>query len=61
MMQRKVGNFGSVSDVYEEISHGRGGNLKLLYAFLPTLPGESGTFADGEHGFSHQYISRFQA
>lgn len=51
---------GSVLDVYEERSYGRGGSMKLLYAFLPTLPGESGTFADGEHDFSHQYISRFQ-
>lgn len=51
---------GSVDDVYDKRSHGRGGNMKLLYGFLPTLPGKSETFTVAEQALSYQYLSRFQ-
>ena len=51
---------GIVSHVYKESSQGKRGNMSLLHAFLPTLPGESESFAIGEQALSCQYHLCFQ-
>lgn len=58
-MQRKIVKLGSVSGLCKERSHGGGGNTMPLYAFQPTIPGESETFGIAVQAFSCQYLSRF--